>query len=134
MREFVRKLDEKGQLRTIQREVDPLHELAAVTKASQNASDDAVLFNHVRGSDMPVATNLYGSNTRLRELIGADANSFCHAWSRMLDASRERSTATTMPGEPPVDLIAGNLSDLPLITYHAWDGGCLLYTSPSPRD
>ena len=49
MREFVRKLDEEGQLRAVQREVDPLHELAAVTKASQNASDDAVLLNRVRG-------------------------------------------------------------------------------------
>ena len=123
MREFVRKLDEEGQLRAVQREVDPLHELAAVTKASQNASDDAVLFNRVRGSGIPVVTNLYGSNTRLRELIGAGEDSFCHAWSRMLDASRQRSTAATTPGEPPVDLIAGTLSDLPLITYHARDSG-----------
>ena len=47
MREFVKKLDNEGQLRTVEREVDPRHELAAVTKASQNAGDHAVLF---RGS------------------------------------------------------------------------------------
>ena len=123
MRDFVKKLDSEGCLRTVEREVDPQHELAAVTKAAQAAGDDAVLFDRVRGSNMPVVTNLYGSNARLRELIGAGENSFCQAWSQMLDASRQRSTAATTPGEPPADLVTGSLSDLPLITYHARDAG-----------
>ena len=123
MRDFVKKLDSLGYLRTVEREVDPQHELAAVTKASQNASADAVLFDRVRGSNMPVVTNLYGSNARLRELIGAGENSFCQAWSQMLDASRQRSAAPTTLGEPPANLVTGKLSDLPLITYHARDAG-----------
>ncbi len=123
MREFLKKLDSEGSVRTVEGEVDPRHELAAVTKTSQNASDHAVLFNRVRGSDMPVVANLYGSNARLRELIGAGDDSFCQAWSRMLDASRNRSTAATTQGEPPADLVTGTLSDLPLITYHARDAG-----------
>ena len=123
MREFLKKLNSEGRVRTVKREVDPQYELAAVTKASQNAGDDAVLFDRVRGSDMPVVTNLYGSNARLRELIGAGASSFCEAWSQMLDASRQRSTAATIDGEPPADLITGALSDLPLITYHGRDAG-----------
>ena len=123
MREFLKKLNSEGCVRTVKREVDPQYELAAVTKASQNAGDDAVLFDRVRGSDMPVVTNLYGSNARLRELIGAGASSFCEAWSQMLDASRQRSTVATIEGEPPADLITGTLSDLPLITYHGRDAG-----------
>ena len=61
MRDFVERLLRRGEMRVIEREVDPRHELAAVVKRSQAESDLPLLFRRVRGSTLPVVSNLYGS-------------------------------------------------------------------------
>lgn len=120
MRDYIQKLQETGALRTIRRSVDPAFELAAVTHASQASGDQAVLFEAVGGTGMPVASNLYGSHRRLCDLIGAPDTNFCAAWSRLMDAPR---------GEPILDMGADDdttgiaLSDLPHITWHGKDAG-----------
>jgi len=121
MRAYVDELLQRGELVVIEKPVSPQFELAAVTKQIQMTSRKAVLFKNVRGTAMPVVSNLYGSHERLCRLIGADRNNFCKTWAEVL-----KKPLGYQPYENvsmPADVVSGKLSDLPLITYHERDAG-----------
>jgi UbiD family decarboxylase len=119
MRAYLDRLRGEGKLRVIEREVSPLHELAAVTQASQAESDAALLFRKVQGSRYPVMTNVLGSRPRLMELIGASDGSFCRRWVELI---RRPSPAPQRVPEPD-DLDEIRIRDLPQITYFERDAG-----------
>lgn len=121
MRKFVEDIIKQDEMTVIEREVSPKHEQAAVTKAVQNISENAVLFKHVSGTEFPVVSNLYGSHDRLRKLIDAPKDGFCKRWKELLQQPLEHEVYENI--EMPDDLVSGKLSDLPLITYHEKDAG-----------
>ncbi|MBS7707692.1 UbiD family decarboxylase [Chelatococcus asaccharovorans] len=127
MRRFIDDLSRRGELGVVRRSVDPRHQLAAITKAVQKASEQAVLFETVEGTNFPVASNLYGSHERLCRLIGAgDGTTFCQRWIELTDAciaAREADVLEQAPAAVQAEFVAGTLSDLPAITYHARDAG-----------
>ena len=91
MKSYLSKLSKINELLEVKIPVDPLYELAAVTKAAQKKGDEALLFSRINGTDFPVVTNLYGSRRRLCELVGADDENFCPAWNRLLSKIGEKS-------------------------------------------
>lgn len=105
----------------VNREVDPLFELAAVTKAVQNSGENAVIFENVANTQFKVVSNLYGSHSRLCELIGASNGGFCKRWCEILKQPIDHEIYEYI--DMPSDLVSGKLSDLPLITYHEKDAG-----------
>lgn len=125
MREFLSDIRSRGELRVVSREVDPRFELAAVTAAAQAHSDDAILFENVKGTDLPVATNLFGSRSRLNRLIGAKkGESFCRRWHELFNRANPPAPADAVrlvAPEPPVREV--RLGELPLITAHEKDAG-----------
>ncbi|MCC7411471.1 MAG: UbiD family decarboxylase [Gammaproteobacteria bacterium] len=123
MRAFVDELQRAGELDIVDRAVDPRYELAAVTRAAQRRSARALLFSNVRGTGMPVVTNLYSGRRRLAGLIGADEDDFCRRWNAHVDAAARRTAPATEPMTPAPLLRAGRLRDLPLIHYHGRDAG-----------
>lgn len=117
MREYIEQLLQQGGFRVVEREVDPRFELAAVTVRSQAQSEAPILFRKVKGSAMPVVTNLFGSRKRLCELIGADDGGFCRRWQELTggrDPVRDARAAA-------LDYEERRLSDLPQITYFEKD-------------
>ena len=91
MRAYLDSLRAAGDLHVVRREVDPKHELAAVTAAFQKRHDGAILFETVPGVSMPVVSNVYGSRRRLCALIGAPDLAFCPAWDRLTARAPERA-------------------------------------------
>lgn len=63
--EFVKVLEEKGQLKRISTEVDPELEITEITDRISKAYGPALLFENVKGSDMPVLINAFGSRERM---------------------------------------------------------------------
>lgn len=122
MREFVSELVKAGDMVTVGRQVDPRFELAAVTRAVQKRGTQAVQFENVAGSNMPVVSNLYGCHDRLTRLIGANGRPFTHRWAELMDAPLP-SGAATRDVPFPADRVSGSLSQLPQITYHGLDAG-----------
>ncbi|MYJ72498.1 MAG: UbiD family decarboxylase, partial [Rhodospirillaceae bacterium] len=119
MRAYLDNLRAAGDLHVVQREVDPKHELAAVTAAFQQRHDGAILFETVRGAPMPVVSNVYGSRRRLCALIGAPDLAFCPAWDRMVARAPERAELQEAPAvRRPIAI-----SDLPHVTYFEKDAG-----------
>ena len=68
MRTLIKELSDRQELLLVDREVDPRFELAAVTQCVQREGQQAVLFNKVAGTSLPVVSNLYGSHERLCRL------------------------------------------------------------------
>ncbi len=126
MRQFIDDLQKRGELAVVRRPVDPCHQLAAVTKAVQKAGEQAVLFENVAGSSLPVVSNLFGSHERLRRLIGAGEKTFCQRWIELTDAclaGRDADVVEAAPASVTAEFRDGTLSDLPAITYHERDAG-----------
>src|SRR6266567_2336136 len=67
LREFLDSLAETGELHRVRVEVDPLLEIAEITDRVSKSPDGgkALLFEQVKGSRFPVATNLLGSYRRV---------------------------------------------------------------------
>jgi 4-hydroxybenzoate decarboxylase len=127
MRNYLDTLRTRGDLIEIAREVDPVHEMAAVARRLQDETQKSVVFRHVKGHDMPVVMNLYSDHARLCEIIRAGDQTFCE---KLEEHIRRADTAAPWRVEATSHDIGalheGRLSDLPLPTYHARDGGAYI--------
>ena len=67
LKEFIDILDSNGLLKRINAEVDPILEIAEITDRMSKSpgGGSALYFENVKGSDYPVATNLFGSFERM---------------------------------------------------------------------
>lgn len=126
MHSLLKTLDARGELRRVARPVDPTHQLAAVTRAVQRAGGEAVLFEAVNGSALPVVSNIFGSHQRLCDMIDTGDQTFCQRWIALTEASIAAAPGSfTRPATEAEagGFLSGKLSDLPAITWHERDGG-----------
>lgn len=65
LRGFINLVEQRGQLRRISAKVDPDLEIAEIANRMLAAGGPALLFENVKGSDMPVAVNLLGTVERV---------------------------------------------------------------------
>ena len=110
-------------MHVVEREVDPRFELAAIVGRSQKESDYPVLFRNVKGTTMPVISNIYGSHARLCEIIGTTRGNFCRHWQTLVDDNSGPDRAYTCESAVAEERIHGKISDLPHITYFEHDAG-----------
>lgn len=123
MRDYLEKLKADGDLLRVEREVDPRFELAAVTRAAQNAGDKALLFTKVKGTRFPVVTNVFGSRRRLAAMIGTDPSGFCRRFVELTSSAPAAGMEWMKEVAEPADLEHGKISDLPQISYFERDAG-----------
>lgn len=65
LRAFIKLLEQRGQLRRISALVDPDLEIAEISNRMLQAGGPALLFENVKGSSVPVAINLMGTEERV---------------------------------------------------------------------
>lgn len=65
LRGFIKRLEQRGQLRRIEALVDPDLEIAEIANRMLQQGGPALLFQHVKGSPYPVAVNLMGTVERI---------------------------------------------------------------------
>ena len=70
LRAFLDQLRRDGDLAVVEAEVDPRLEAAEVHRRVIAASGPALLFTKVKGSDLPLATNLFGTARRAELAFG----------------------------------------------------------------
>jgi UbiD family decarboxylase len=71
LRAFLDRLRRDGDLVEIEAEVDPALEIAEIHRRVIAAGGPALLFRRVRGADLPLATNLYGTARRAGLAFGS---------------------------------------------------------------
>jgi len=75
LREFIARLDAEGELIRVRAPVDPELEITEITdRVSKGPAErnKALLFENVRGSDIPVLINMFGSRRRMALALGVD--------------------------------------------------------------
>ena len=122
MRKYVHKLVDRGEMRIVDREVDPRFELAAVVTRSQQESSRPILFRKVQGSALPVVSNILGSADRMCELLGATNGQLCQRWAAIMKTVDTMSDDYTrvVTADPMVE---GKVTGLPQITWREKDAG-----------
>jgi len=74
IRQFVDELEKAGELKRIKTEVDADLEIAEILRRVSYAKGPAILFENVKGYEMPVLGNAFGSMKRLE--IGLETAEF----------------------------------------------------------
>lgn len=72
LQEFIKKLEKNGELKRINTEVNPELEITEITDRVSKAYGPALLFENVKGSDMPVLINAFGSEKRMAMSLNVD--------------------------------------------------------------
>ena len=73
LRDFIRQLEQIGELKRIQVEVDPYLEITEICDRTLKAGGPALLFENVKGSDMPLLGNLFGTTRRVAMGMGEES-------------------------------------------------------------
>jgi 4-hydroxy-3-polyprenylbenzoate decarboxylase len=93
LRDFLQQLEQMGELKRVVQEVDPYLEITEICDRTLRAGGPALLFQRVKGSELPLLGNLFGTPRRVALGMGADS----------LEALREigRLLAFLKEPEPP---------------------------------
>ncbi|MDN3558381.1 4-hydroxy-3-polyprenylbenzoate decarboxylase [Vreelandella neptunia] len=73
LREFIAALEAQGELKRIHIEVDPYLEITEICDRTLRAGGPALLFENVKGHDMPLLGNLFGTPKRVALGMGQDS-------------------------------------------------------------
>lgn len=90
LRDFLQALEARGELKRIKAPVDAQLEITEITDRVVKAGGPALLFENVRGYDIPVATNIFGTLERVKLALGTED----------LDALGEELCAVLQPELP----------------------------------
>ena len=72
LRDFINHLEQRGELKRISVEVDPVLEMTEISDRVLRAGGPALLFENPKGSDIPVLTNLFGTTHRVALGMGEE--------------------------------------------------------------
>ena len=70
LRDYLNALEKRGELKKIKKEVDPVLEMGHIADRIVKQKGPALLFENVKGSNIPVAMNLFGTERRMAFALG----------------------------------------------------------------
>jgi len=73
LRDFIRMLEERGELKRIKQEIDPNLEMTEISDRTLKAGGPALLFENPKGSSYPVLANLFGTPERVAMGMGEES-------------------------------------------------------------
>lgn len=103
--EFIQLLEDKGELIHITVPVDPELEITEITDRISKSNGPALLFENVKGSDMPVLINAYGSPQRMAWSLGVED----------LDAIGDEIMSLLQLADNVPDSLLGKVKMLPIL-------------------
>ena len=84
--EFISELEKKGELKRVETQVDTDLEIAEILRREMYSNGPAILFENVKGFDIPVLGNAFGSMKRLE--IGLEMTDFTEIGKRITDMTK----------------------------------------------
>ncbi|MBC3765742.1 4-hydroxy-3-polyprenylbenzoate decarboxylase [Neptunicella marina] len=73
LRDFIDQLEAKGLLKRIHQQVDPVLEMTEIADRTLKMGGPALLFEHPKGSNIPVLANLFGTPERVAMGMGQES-------------------------------------------------------------
>ena len=86
IQQFVKELENQGELKRIKTEVDSNLEIAEILRRAVYSNGPAILFENVKGFDIPVLGNAFGSMKRME--IGLETKDFTEIGQRIVDLTK----------------------------------------------
>jgi 2,5-furandicarboxylate decarboxylase 1 len=114
--DFVKLLEEKGLLTRISRPVDTQYEVSTLMKMLDGR---ALLFDHVKGSTMPIIANICSTRDLVALGLGIRREELI---AKLTDAVEHPKKARVVEAEGYED-IGSDLGKLPILTHYPKDGG-----------
>ncbi len=84
--DFIEELEKNNELKRIKVEVDPNLEIAEIMRRQMYSNGPAILFENVKGFDVPILANAFGSMKRLE--IGLEMTDFQEIGQRIVDMTK----------------------------------------------
>jgi 4-hydroxy-3-polyprenylbenzoate decarboxylase len=91
LRDFLHDLETTGDLKRIRVPVDPVLEVTEICQRALKAAEPALLFEHPRGSSIPLLGNLFGTTARIARAVGRHSIGELRDIGRMLAFLKEPS-------------------------------------------
>ena len=76
------KHDYPNEIRIIDEEVEADYELTAIATESEKEKNQMLLFTNVKGSPLPIVTNVFGTRKRIALAIGSTVDEFYSIWDK----------------------------------------------------
>ena len=73
LRDFIRDLEVRGELRRIHQEIDPRLEITEICHRTLKRGGPALLFTRPKGAAIPVLGNLFGTTQRVARAMGVES-------------------------------------------------------------
>lgn len=125
MREFLDFLEKKGDLHHVKEEVDPTWEINGLSRIGLQELGPALMFDRIKGADLPMVTNLLGADRRFLWALGIDEwSEFNEEWLRRTEKPVPPKIIDSAPCHEEV--VEGDDIDLNRIcntVWHQYDGG-----------
>jgi 2,5-furandicarboxylate decarboxylase 1 len=122
-RSALRRMAERGRLRTYDPPADPKLEIAAIMKAF-DSEDAAILFGNVKGFDVPVIGNMLANRDNCEAAFGCDFRAIREFVGRAVGAPQQPSIVERAPAQEAVHRDGFDIrAVLPVLTHTAEDAG-----------
>ncbi|MCP4598372.1 4-hydroxy-3-polyprenylbenzoate decarboxylase [Neptuniibacter sp.] len=89
LRDFIRMLEERGELKRIKQEIDPNLEMTEISDRTLKAGGPALLFENPKGYDYPVLANLFGTPARVAMGMGEESVEALREVGKLLSQLKE---------------------------------------------
>jgi 4-hydroxy-3-polyprenylbenzoate decarboxylase len=89
LRDFLQRLEERGELRRITHEIDPHLEMTEICDRTLRMGGPALLFENPKGHTIPVLGNLFGTTARVAFGMGAESTDALRDIGRLLAMLKE---------------------------------------------
>lgn len=108
LQEFTSFLENKGLLRRITTEVDPILEITEITDRVSKKYGPALMFERVKGSDFPLVINTFGTFERMSMSLGVEnLDDIAAEISSMLDVFSAKKLMDKIKNIPLITQVAG---------------------------
>ena len=133
LREYLALLESKGLLKRITAEVDPVHELGAITARSLERKGPALLFENIKGyKGKPLVTNIISTTQQLAVAFNAEPEEE-QIHERVVRGMVERIPSVVVTNGPCKEVILTgddiDINIVPTPVWHEHDGGRYLGTT-----
>ncbi|MFH1117706.1 MAG: phenylphosphate carboxylase subunit beta [Pseudomonadota bacterium] len=135
MGDFVAKCEQEGELHRIKKEVDWYLELGTIAKLSEERKGPALLFENVKGFDIPVLTSAFTTTKRFAIALEMPLEStICNMAKEWMQLSTKKPVKAKIVDSGPVmeTIVEGDDVDieaLPAPHYNPLDGGRFIGTA-----
>jgi 2,5-furandicarboxylate decarboxylase 1 len=124
LRDYITKLEKAKELIHITEEVAVKFELAAALRYITEGRNKAIIFDKVKGYNVPVMGNLFGSRKRAALALGVTENKLLETFvSRGEKPVKPRMVTYSLAQEVVIDKDIDILKTIPVLTHHEKDVG-----------